>query len=371
VEKREPYNFGDSIGFLALLAAVWAVVLTPPLWLKIVLLAASAVGCFVFLHKSHWTHAWTKLWRNASALALVVVLALIGIPQFRSQWESEHLRKVAETVPTPVVKPDEKTTAKTPLEPPKQVAPQPRETQPPLVPLMFKDSPLFTPERRERIAKDINGFAEYLKGLGIPIPADIPPIGVDTTNPKATGWSFNEQGNTKYYYNEFTLKQGILDNRQKVTEAFCYFVIGRFIYKAPPVLSPQLTREQWEAAIDTPEQMDPSYRHAASGTLTQYLNHSYWSKRLAENEKPVCPDKGDGMTYYFWRIREKYGKEFADKLAVFTIRATVDKSYADANQHFRQYFYERLKMADSVIDNENSKMPGIDAILRECEWLPK
>jgi hypothetical protein len=238
--------------------------------------------------------------------------------------------------------------------------------------LMFKDSPLFTPERRKIITKDVNGFAAYLAQLGIPIPNDIPPIGVDTANPKAAGWSFNTQSDNKYYYNKFTLQQGMLDDREKVTEAFCNFVIGRFMYK-PPALIPNLdkiTQQEFWDATHTPEQMDRTYRWMASVTLTQYLNHSYWNLPFAKNQQPVCPDQGTALAgEYFWRIRKQLGKEFADKLAIFTLRAVVDKPYEDSNQHYKQYFYERLKMADSVIDNENSRMPAIDAILKECGWL--
>ena len=238
---------------------------------------------------------------------------------------------------------------------------------------MFKDSPLFTPERRNRINTDINRFAAYLKNLGIPIPEDIPPIGVDTTNPKANGWSFNSQSNNKYYYNKFTIQQGALDDRQKITEAFCNFVIGRFIYKPSPPMAPpseNQTPQQFYDATHTPAQMDQSYRWMASVVLIQYLNHSYWNQRFAKNQQPVCPDQGDGMSYYFWKIRQRFGGEFTDKLATFTLRAVVDKQYTDVTQHYRQYFYERLKMADSVIDNENAKMPIIDAILKDCGWLP-
>jgi hypothetical protein len=239
---------------------------------------------------------------------------------------------------------------------------------------MFKDSALFTKKRRETIEKDISGFATYLQVLGLPIPADMPPIGIDTTNSKGTGWSFNGQSNNKYYYNKFTLQPGTLDDRLKVTEAFCAFVIGRFIYKPPPPLtianSETQTAQQFYDATHTPEQMDQAYRTMASVILEQYLNHSYWNRQFPKNQQPVCPDQGDGMSYYFWKIRMRFGKEFTDKLAVFTLRAVVDKPYNDPAQHYRQYFYERLKMADSVIDNENAKMPGIDAILKECEWLP-
>ena len=247
----------------------------------------------------------------------------------------------------------------------------------PLIQLMFKDSPLFTLERRERISGDMNAVAAYLEKLGIPVPDDLPPIGVDTRNPKGEGWSFNSQSDNKYYYNQFTLQQGALDERSKITEAFLSFTIGRFIYTPPPPPQPnlaQMTPQQFWYATHTPEAMNPSYKWKGSVVLTQYLNHSYWSQPFAKNERPVCPDQGDGMAYYFWQMRGRFGKEFTDKLAIFTLRALVDKPYtgtnADATHPYRHYFYERLKLADSVIDNENSKMPVIDSILTACGWLP-
>jgi hypothetical protein len=48
--------------------------------------------------------------------------------------------------------------------------------------ITFKDSPLFTQKRRSMTSNDINRFAAYLGALGMPIPTDLPPIGVDTTN---------------------------------------------------------------------------------------------------------------------------------------------------------------------------------------------
>jgi hypothetical protein len=211
-----------------------------------------------------------------------------------------------------------------------------------------------------------------LEAQGVPVPTEIPPIGVDTKNPRAIGWSFNQRSDNKYYYNQFTLQQGMLDDRQRITEAFCNFAIGRLIYKPPPPIpsSENQTPQQFYDATQTPEQLDYTYRWMASVPLTQYLNHSYWNRDFAKNQQPVCPDQGDGMAYYFWKFRGRIGKEFTDKLAVFTLRAILDKPYTDLTQHYRQYFYERLRMADSVIDNENAKMPVIDAILKECEWLP-
>jgi hypothetical protein len=250
---------------------------------------------------------------------------------------------------------------------------------PPLIHLIFKDSALLTPQRKKQIAHDMNGVARYLKSfepLSIPIPDDIPPIGVDTSNPKGTGWALNSQANQKYYYNQFNLQPAMLDDRQKVTESFLAFAIGRFLYRPMPLVAApeKMTSEEFIAATHTPEHMEWVYRLMAGDILRHYLNHSYWNQPFPMNQRPVCPDQGDGMSYYFWQMRESFGKDFADRLALSTMRALVDKPYtvvpAGASHPYRHYFYERLVAADSVIDNEKSKMKEIDSILERCGWLP-
>ncbi len=348
-------TIGVSCGLLWLVAIVWLsrarwlTQLTIPTRAVVILVSAGilAFGCLRFRNLS--LHSYLDQQRSASHE--------ISAPSATASNQTARPTQAQPVIASPA---------------PIEVQRQPPEAT--KVELMFKDSPLFTKQRRETISGDINGFALYLNALGVPIPTDIPPIGIDTTNSKGAGWSFNEQSNNKYYYNKFTLQQGMLDDRRKITEAFCNFVIGRFIYKPRPAFvladPEKQTPQQFYDATHTPEQMDQTYRWMASVPLTQYLNHSYWNQQFAKNQRPVCPDQGDGTACYFWKTRMRFGKEFTDKLAVFTLRAIVDKPYTDLTQHYRQYFYERLSLADSVIDNENAKMPGIDTILKECGWLP-
>jgi len=372
-------------------AAAFAVILA----LALVVLVASGlisltigISCgllwlvaIVWLSRASWLTQLTIPTRAVAILMAAGILAF-GCLRFRNWSLRSYLEQQrtagyqAINLSAPSIVTPEQTTRPTPPQPvipspPTEMRPHSRALK---LDLIFKDSPLFTEKRREAITKDINDFADYLSALGVPIPTDIPPIGIDTKNPKATGWSFNEQSNNKYYYNKFTLQQGMLDDRQKITEAFCNFVIGRFIYKPRSPLAvanlATLTPQQFYDATHTPEQMDQSYRWTASVPVTQYLNHSYWNQQFAKNQRPVCPDQGDGTAYYLWEARMRFGKEFTDKLAVFTLRAIMDKPYTDPTQHYRQYFYERLSTADSVIDNENAKMPGFDGILKECGWLP-
>ncbi|HXM67397.1 MAG TPA: hypothetical protein VN911_11740 [Candidatus Acidoferrum sp.] len=380
----------DCIGVAGIVLAILLVVLDKAGklkggWLYGLLFVAGLMTLFIAVGNDWVMDAPTKwkVWRGL-LMFCVVGLTYSGIAIWITPSEEKKTEQHTESEARPGVGASPTTSQTVTSRPQSGLASKEESvrtpTVPPVVHLMFKDAALLTPERKKRITNDINGVARYLRSfgpLGLPIPDDLPPIGVDTKNSKGEGWSFNSQGDNKYYYNQFTLQQGALDKQTKITEAFLSFVVGRFTYEPPPPMPPnleQMTPQQFLESGHTPAAMDRSYRWMTSVVIVQYLNHSYWNRPLAENEKPVCPDRGNGMSYYFWQMRERFGKDFADKLAVLTLRASVDKPYtgahADAVHPYRYYLYERLTLADSVIDNENSRMPEIDSILKECSWLP-
>jgi hypothetical protein len=132
---------------------------------------------------------------------------------------------------------------------------------------------------------------------------------------------------------------------------------------------PDWTNGQIRAWAQGAEHKDRDYREMSSSGIEKYLNHSYWNEGFPRKPTDGCSDNGFGVGCLFWEIRGRLGKDFTDRLAVFALRAMLDKPYTDTTQSFEQYFYERLKMADSVIDNEDSKMPDIDAIAKERGWL--
>jgi hypothetical protein len=89
-QGKQPFNFGDSLGLLALIFAVLATVLAPPFWVKVVLLALCVPCIYTFANRSHWTHSWNPLVQNIMATVLVIIVSLIGVPQLMTQWKSEH-----------------------------------------------------------------------------------------------------------------------------------------------------------------------------------------------------------------------------------------------------------------------------------------
>lgn len=88
--KEGHWNRGDSVGIIALIITGFAMVLTPPIWLKVIMLTAGIVGMFVSAKKSHWTHAWTSWKQYGLASLLAAAILAIGIPQLVHQWRIEH-----------------------------------------------------------------------------------------------------------------------------------------------------------------------------------------------------------------------------------------------------------------------------------------
>lgn len=82
-------SIGDSIGMGALVIALIAYAVTPPIWLRAVLLIASAAGFFVFCRKSHWTQPWKPRRQVILATVATLILGCIGVPQLLNQWKEE------------------------------------------------------------------------------------------------------------------------------------------------------------------------------------------------------------------------------------------------------------------------------------------
>jgi hypothetical protein len=92
-ERAKPLNFIDSIGILSLILSLVVVVLTPPLWLKILLLIAPILGSYTFAVRSHWTHRWPLKYRYGLTTAASAVLLAVAIPQLMAQWKVSWYRQ--------------------------------------------------------------------------------------------------------------------------------------------------------------------------------------------------------------------------------------------------------------------------------------
>jgi cell division septation protein DedD len=162
---------GDSIGVVGLLIGVFLVIIVPPLMLKIFLFVGVCAGVFVFSRYSHWTHGWTKFKRRTVASIIAVALCIVAIPQFVSQWRTEHARKTEEPTSPRLEKP--------PVEEP------PRET--PTVKPIPPAKPLKAPEIATRPADKRPSRSNSSSGT------DSPSIG-SITQGAGSALSINQQG---------------------------------------------------------------------------------------------------------------------------------------------------------------------------------
>jgi hypothetical protein len=88
-QKSDSFNPGDSIGLIALVFAVIAFTVSPPAWLKLLLLVIAVIGVFVAVHFSHWSHSWSRVGRVSTSLAITLVLIWIGGVQINAQLKTE------------------------------------------------------------------------------------------------------------------------------------------------------------------------------------------------------------------------------------------------------------------------------------------
>jgi hypothetical protein len=192
------------------------------------------------------------------------------------------------------------------------------------VKLLFKDSPLLTPRRQETLKSTINEFYDYLNAVGIEACMDVPPIG---THRGTFGTSGMYPG--PLYMDSIYLPENQLDNVRTGPYAYAMYcfpiILG--VYSANGVTDYRAERAAW--------------------VLQSYFVSSYL------NSTPASANNSDIAKWIdvLWDIREAFGKEYGDSLAVFTLRAFKDFSSNNRDVDFSLYFSQSLTAAQSVRDN--------------------
>ena len=96
-EDRGHWNFGDSVGVVALILGVLAVILVPPTWVKLPLLVVVAVGIGYCVRKSHWTHQWPTPWKVVTWIVCVVLLIWALVAQLDEELKAKHSHTLLQT----------------------------------------------------------------------------------------------------------------------------------------------------------------------------------------------------------------------------------------------------------------------------------
>jgi hypothetical protein len=175
-------------------------------------------------------------------------------------------------------------------------------------------------------------------GLEIPAPDEFPPIGV-SDGPGST--QARTLGSLPTYRSGTTISQGWILDRRAVTGQYVHYAIMAMLRQRTP---------QHLTASDQQDMI-------AAGAIARYYNWSFWDYK--------ADDAGGYWSSQLWEIRRTLGKRFGDRLVAFTLKAILDSPEDGADPHFDTYFYHKIQVADSVIDNNAEKMGEITATIEK------
>lgn len=228
--------------------------------------------------------------------------------------------------------------------------------------LIFKDSPLFTSHRQRVITKYFLNSRAYLVGVGVDVPKEFPPIGVETDKTMAPHVSSSSGPS---YHDTIWMKADQLDNPRMIIQSYFGYVFYTILMK------PMIQKFQAQPAgqsLNAETQKEDEYRWFAELVIFQYFTWSFWDKR--DKEETVCPYHQSPMPVsYLWGIRDRYGKRFTDRLVAYTTKEISDNPSIGPTERFPDWFVRSMTNANSVVDNKAEKMFAIREMLNQCGWL--
>lgn len=205
------------------------------------------------------------------------------------------------------------------------------------VKIIFKNSPLFTAQRRHRISSEIESFNSYLVAIGFDVPKEIPPIG--TSPGRGLSSAFVYPGDP-VLNQHISLPEEQIDDPKIWIRAYATLVFNQLLgaYSAP---DDEMQNNLWTTWI-----------------FIEYFTSSYANQRPRES-------KGmNGWVSALWDIRRSCGQQFMDRSLYYASRSKVEKG-----SDFNKYFLNRLVVGMSVLDNNFSNASKVKGILREHRLL--
>ena len=214
---------------------------------------------------------------------------------------------------------------------------------------IFKYSRSWTDARREIIITEISRFAAYLESTGLELPSGTPTVEIVTT--QGGGAATSGEGRPTYY-DDIQIEAKRLDDPKAATEAYSAWVLSKLLKAYAIPSNPTNLISEIEK--------DLVYRWGWIMIFHPYFSDSYWGQQR-EFTKTMAASNA------LWKIRSecKPTPEFADKLVAFTVRAFIDDTSRNYPNTREEYLFDRIRIADRIIDSESSQMPIIERVLRE------
>jgi hypothetical protein len=188
--------------------------------------------------------------------------------------------------------------------------------------LIFKESRLFTPERKLTLTREVNDFYQYLSALGFNLPNKVPPLGVGPS--VSAGGGFPDT----IYAKTITIRSHDVDNLANVRYAYALFIFQTLFDRFQHSPSP-----------------GPAHNLAAVWLFSRYYCASY------ANRKPkINPRSGIAiMENALWDIRRRFGKDFVDRSMFYTFERWEPD--LPKEKDFQRFFGVRFLLGEAVVDN--------------------
>lgn len=208
----------------------------------------------------------------------------------------------------------------------------------------FKDSPLFTPQRRKKIEIELDDYYRYLENLGFDLPKEIPPLGVSP----AHGAILAGGSEGPVYYSSLVIPEDSLDSRTIVPTVYSSYAFNRILVW-PNARNPNISRA--EAEND----------EVAAWIYACYYPASFTGQSACDKSTP-----GHKWVDAMWDVRQKYGREYADSLMCYTLKMWRDipSKYMDS---FDRFFRYRLVAGETVKDNSADRYRELNGIFKQHE----
>ena len=302
----------------------------------IALLTVISAGLAGHLAATKTWHKWV-FWGTAFLIVILVYF------QTRALKEPATASEIAAALHYPTAA--EIAQAVVQIQPPPASTPQMMsgtERLPPVVKVIFKDSPLFTKTRQRNITKTINEAYLYLSNLGFPLEMELPPMGVSGTNVQTMSGVFPGT----IYHRQFNFPQNSLDDSDVIREVYLSYVFsGLFHVFGPDAMIPP----------------DFSTRQTVATLFKVYYASTIAGKNLDRNDW-----KGHKWMQALWEIRQIQGRDAADQYMLYTYKAWEDSA---GPTDFEHVFLTRFTAGVWIKDNNGASIAVVNPILGKYKLL--
>ncbi len=212
-------------------------------------------------------------------------------------------------------------------------------TYEPELQVRFRDSPLLSATRKRRDVRVLDAYYKYLKGLGLNLPNDTPPIGTG-----GIGLSGGVVGSPSIY-SQIIVPEGAVD--------------------VPAFLRFQYSQYNLSRLLGPPPEGKPSEFHS----LPVMIMSCYYVESFVPSQ-PACgietfSNFPDNMHWLdaFRDIRHTFGQQYTDGLLSYTIQKwqAVPSKSATANA----YFLDQIVSGEIVINNSQDRFNAVRDIFKK------